>query len=183
MGEDLGVGLGNELVALGQQPLLELLVVFDHAVVDERDLARLIEMRVRVLVGRRAVGRPSGVTDAGGALGGLLREKSRQIVDAASLLAKLEPAVVQDAKARGIVAAVFQTTQTFEDDAGGGFRPNVADDATHRCSHFLKSHHGDSTGPCSGPSTALANHNGVDFDAFGFSADGLTINRNAVFVN
>ena len=147
VGEDFGVGLRDEFVAFGEQAFFELLMVFDDAVVDERDFAGLIEVRMRVLVGRQAVGRPAGVADAGRALGGLLAQERGQIVDAAGLLAKLELAVVQNAKPGGIVTAIFETAQAFEDDVGGGLRTDVADDATHRFSLFLKSRHGDSTGP------------------------------------
>src|SRR2546426_6503471 len=125
MGEDLGVGLRGERVALREEAFLKLLVVFDHAVMYERDLARLIEMRVRVFIGCGAVRGPTRVTDADAAGGGGFLEQRGQVVDAASLLAQLEAAVVEDANTRGIVAAVFKPTKTFKDDAGGGLGTDV----------------------------------------------------------
>ena len=62
--DDFGVRLGDELVALALQLLLQIEVVLDDAVVDDDDLAGAVAMRVRVLLGRPAVGRPARVADA-----------------------------------------------------------------------------------------------------------------------
>ena len=185
VGEDLGVSLRDEFVAFGEEPFFELLMVFDHAVVDERDFAGLVEMRVRVLVGRRAVSRPAGMADAGRARGGLLAQERSQIVDAASLLPKFELAVVQNAKPGRIVTAIFETAQAFEDDVGGRLCTDVADDATHRFSPFLE------VAPrrfhqtrVTGQSAAMANHDGVDFDAFVFVPPIATrLTQVLIFVN
>ena len=66
MREDFGVGLGVEVMALPLKPGAEGAVVFDDSVVDERDVAGLVEVRVGVDLGWRAVGGPAGVGDAGG---------------------------------------------------------------------------------------------------------------------
>ena len=61
--DDLGVGLGAELVAVPQQLRAQLLVVLDDAVVDDRDaVAR--DVRVGVALARHAVRRPARVRDA-----------------------------------------------------------------------------------------------------------------------
>ncbi len=59
---DLGVGLGDEAVALGRELLAQRLEVLDDAVVDDGEPARRVRMGVRL--GRLAVGRPAGVADA-----------------------------------------------------------------------------------------------------------------------
>jgi len=61
--DDLRVGVAVELVALRPEFSLELVVVIDDTVVDDRDVTRRIRMRMGVFVGRRPVGAPSGVTD------------------------------------------------------------------------------------------------------------------------
>ncbi len=38
---------------------------------------------------------------------------------------------MDDTEARGIIAAVFQPAEAFENDVLGGFLADVADDATH----------------------------------------------------
>lgn len=108
--DDLTVGLGGEMHALFLQILAQLHVVFDDAVVDERDLAVLADMRVRVGVIRLAVGRPAGMADAGhpmqrrAVIGHL-----DQILETALGLGELKPAFTCDADAGGVVAPVFQT--------------------------------------------------------------------------
>ena len=62
--DDLGVGLGDELVALPLELLLEIEVVLDDAVVNHDDLAGAVAVRMRVLLGRPAVRGPTRVADA-----------------------------------------------------------------------------------------------------------------------
>ena len=63
--DDLGVGLGAEAVAVGLKLLLELAVVLDDAVQDERQLILLAaRQRVGVLLADPAVRRPAGVAEA-----------------------------------------------------------------------------------------------------------------------
>ena len=52
------------VIALLRQPLLQRAEVLDHAVVDERQHAVAADVRMSVLVGRRAVRRPARVADA-----------------------------------------------------------------------------------------------------------------------
>src|SRR5207244_4946304 len=67
VGEDLGVGLGAEDVALGQQPLLQREIVLQDPVVDDDERARAVGVGVGVFLGGAAVGGPAGVPDADGA--------------------------------------------------------------------------------------------------------------------
>ena len=48
----------------GEQLALQLLVVLDDAVVDDREPTLAVEVRVRVGLGDAAVGRPAGVPEA-----------------------------------------------------------------------------------------------------------------------
>ena len=64
---DLGVGVAGELDAGGLEFGAQLGVVLDDPVVDDRDLARGVAVRVGVAVGRPAVGGPAGVAEAGAA--------------------------------------------------------------------------------------------------------------------
>ena len=65
--QHLGVGLGEKDVPAREQRLLDRVGVLDDAVVNQRDPARLVEVRMRVDRGRRAVRRPARVAHAGGA--------------------------------------------------------------------------------------------------------------------
>ena len=62
--DDLGVGLGDELVPFLLQLALQLEIVLDDAVVHDDDPSGAVAVRVRVLLGRTAVRRPAGVADA-----------------------------------------------------------------------------------------------------------------------
>jgi len=64
MREHFGVGVGFELVSSAEQPLLERVVIFDDAVVDDGDFAGGVKMRMAVGVGRNAVRGPACVRDA-----------------------------------------------------------------------------------------------------------------------
>jgi hypothetical protein len=60
--DDFGVGIGTKGDALGEQFLLQFLVIFDNAVVNQSQALRLV--RMGVFARRQTVGRPTGVTDA-----------------------------------------------------------------------------------------------------------------------
>ena len=64
VGDRLGVGLGGQRVAAGLEPVAQLAEVLDDAVVDDRDLAGAVAVRVGVEVVRPAVGRPARVGEA-----------------------------------------------------------------------------------------------------------------------
>ena len=65
VGDHLGVGLGGEHGAVVDQLLLERDVVLDDAVDDDVDAVGGVEVRVGVLLGDPAVGRPARVADPG----------------------------------------------------------------------------------------------------------------------
>ena len=75
--DHLGVGLGLEAVALGDQLVAQHLEILDDAVVHDRDAARLVG--VRVVAGRRAVRRPAGVADPDHAGQRLLLERPLEV--------------------------------------------------------------------------------------------------------
>ena len=65
MGEHFSVCFGSEVMrTVPQQRVFDLLVILDDAVVDEREFAALVKMRVSILIGRLAMRRPPGVADA-----------------------------------------------------------------------------------------------------------------------
>ena len=67
LGNDLGVGLGDEAEALVDKTLLDLLIVFNDSVVYDGNLLVTGIMRVCVDDGRLAMGRPAGMADAAAA--------------------------------------------------------------------------------------------------------------------
>ena len=136
VGDDLGVGLRHEPVALRLQLGAQLVVVLDDAVVDEADAAgrgqarRLAavgarvgrarrrcwprpvrEVRVGVVDDGRAVRRPARVGDAGAALEIVGRDVRRQLGDPRRAARPAQAAALVDGDAARVVAAVFEAAQ------------------------------------------------------------------------
>ena len=133
MRQHFGVGAGFEFVAGLEQFLLERVVIFDDAVVDDGDFAGLVEVRMGIFVGRRAVRGPARVADAEVAGDRFGFQQAREaLVDFALFLAHEQFAAVQHGHARAVVAAIFQPPQSFEQDGRGRFFPDVSNDAAHK---------------------------------------------------
>ena len=62
VGNDFGIRLRAERPSFAHEFVAQLKIVLDNAVVDDHHVAGAV--RVGVLLGRRPVGRPAGVTDA-----------------------------------------------------------------------------------------------------------------------
>ena len=105
-------------------------MVLDDAVVDHGD-ARGGLVRVGVGLGDRAVGGPAGVGDAGVAFGGGLGQQLIELGHLAHAAALLQGAVAQHGEAGGIIAAVFEAVQAFEQDGRHIALGHSADNAAH----------------------------------------------------
>ena len=117
VGDDFGIGFGDELVALFFQLALELDVIFHDAVMDDDDLAGAVAMRMRVFFGGTAVRGPARMADAVRALHGRLPDDLFEIVQFARGAADLHLAVVSDHGDAGrVIAAIFQPPQAVEDE-------------------------------------------------------------------
>jgi len=68
VGDELGIGLGRELVTFLDKLSLQRDVVFDNAVVNDDDFSSAVAMRVGIFFGRTAVRSPTSVADAVGAI-------------------------------------------------------------------------------------------------------------------
>ena len=122
----------RELDAVGFQAGAQLAVVFDDAVVHNRDAASHVGVRVGVAVVGRAVGCPPSVPDAGRPVDRAVAELLLEILDPPGLLGDLQRAVaVDDGDTRGVVAAVFEQPQAVEDDLQRVAGSDVADDSAH----------------------------------------------------
>src|SRR5690606_34416836 len=125
-----------ELMAFGFQTGAEGTVVFDDPGVDQCNVAGLVEMRMGVRFGRRAVGGPPGVGNAGGRPGetacgpigmSLVVERGHL----AGGLADDDGAVLEDGEASGVIAAVFEPPKAVDKYAGSRGFSDVSDDAAH----------------------------------------------------
>ena len=119
-------------MALGDELGLEGEVVFDDAVVDDDESAGAVAVGMCVLFGGAAVSGPASVADAEGAGDGAGGEDSFEIAEFAGGAAELEALwATCDGDAGGVVAAVFETAQAFDDDGDGRIRTDVANNSAH----------------------------------------------------
>jgi hypothetical protein len=76
MGQNFSIGVGAKIcVTILDQLFFERLIIFDDAVVNERDLAGGVEMRMGILVVDLSVRRPASVADSLRSSGRFLRNK------------------------------------------------------------------------------------------------------------
>jgi len=75
-----------------------------------------VEMRMGVLVGHAAVGRPAGVADANAAPRRIVPDQFRKIVNATDALADFDSAMGDRGDPGRVVSAVLETAQTVEKD-------------------------------------------------------------------
>src|ERR1700722_1728125 len=92
MGDDLGVGLGDELVTFGDEGALEGEIVFDDAVVDNGEGATAIAVGVGVFFCRAAVCGPARVADAEAAVDGGVVDYGFEVAEFAWGATELEAA-------------------------------------------------------------------------------------------
>ncbi len=109
----LGVGVALEHVALGAELRLELAEVLDDAVVDDRDLA--VHVRMRVALGGTPVRRPARMADAGVTLQRLLQQAAFEVAQLALGAAALEVTVLDGGDAGRIIAAILQPAQGVDE--------------------------------------------------------------------
>ncbi len=132
MRDDLGVSFSGELVAFLLQFFLQLEIVFDDSVMDDDDLAGAVAMRVGILLRGTAVGGPTRVADAVGAIQRGLGNDLFEIAKFARGAANCQFSVSgYDGDARGIVTAVLELTQTFNDDGDDFLRTDIANYSAH----------------------------------------------------
>ena len=134
--DDLGVGLGAEVHALGEELLLERVEVLDDPVVDQRQpVVGAPAVRVGVGVGGAAVGGPAGVADARGRRRQVLGlERLAQVGELAGPLLGDHPVSGDEGDTRRVIAAVLEPGQALHDDIQGlaiDARADVANDSTH----------------------------------------------------
>ncbi len=135
VGDDLGVGFGDELVALGDEGALEGEVVFDDAVVDDDEGAGAVAVGMGVLFGGAAVRGPAGVADAEGAVDGRFGDDVFEVAEFAGGAAQGEAfGATSYGDAGGVVAAVLEAAQAFNDDGDDRLRSDISDNSTHRTS-------------------------------------------------
>ena len=133
VGEHLGVGVRDQLHAVGDELGPQLVGVLEDAVVDDRDAALGVDVGVGVDVARRPVGGPARVGDADrpvdalGQAGGHVAHTTLGLVHA-------QRAVLDHGHAGRVIAAVLEPLQPLHQDRHAVAPADVSDDPAHACS-------------------------------------------------
>ncbi len=130
MSDNLRIRLGLKGVTLFLQLLFERLVVLDDPVMDEHASVR--SMRMRILLRRFAVGRPSGMADADKAVDGLFRQRLLQIRELTDAPADFDFFTLHHRHAGRVVASVFEFGQTGDQNWDRFLVADISDDTAHR---------------------------------------------------
>ena len=129
--DDLGVGVRSELVAGRLERGAQHGVVLDNAVVHEGQVIRG-QMRMRVALVRHPVGRPAGVGHARVTVQRALLEHLLKGFHPADGTSAHQPAVlIKHGDTGGVVTAIFETPQAFEQQGDNVALGDGADDAAH----------------------------------------------------
>ena len=132
VGDDFCVGFRDELVAFGEELILQLEIIFDDSVVHDDDFAGAIAVGVSVFFGGAAVRGPARVADAVKAVERSERMDSSRLRSLPGCAPNFQLSVVaHDGDARGVVAAIFQAPQAVEDQRHDSFRSDVANNSAH----------------------------------------------------
>src|ERR1039458_934784 len=136
--DDLGIGFGGEGVTQTLKIGAQHLVIFNDAVVHDRD-AVAGYVRVRVVDGGDPMGRPPGVRNPdvpgdGGRVQGVL-----QNLDLADGAQAGDPAAFDYGDTRGVIAAVFQAPQTLHEYRYRVALRNHTHDSTHNACSVTRS--------------------------------------------
>ena len=133
----LGIRLRAEPMTGSHEWLAELAVVGDDAVVDEREPARAVQVRVSVGLGHASMRGPAGVADADGA-GGQVR---RRVTDLAGTLGEDDLVTVADGHAPRIVAPIFELLESPQNEVRRILSvSDVPEDAAHGCPPARRPH-------------------------------------------
>ena len=140
VGDDLGVGLGAEGVALGLQLVPQRCVVLDDPVENDVDSVGAVTVGVSVLLGDPAVGGPARVGDSGrGRRGGdhnpalavVLGNRGAQVREVADRADAVDPPVIDHRDASRVIAAVLELLQPGDQEVTAWASAHVSDDAAH----------------------------------------------------
>jgi hypothetical protein len=132
MGDDLGVRFRAERVTVRLQRPLQLPVVLDDAVQDERQLPVLATgQRMGVLLGHTAMRRPAGVAETGRGLRPVPRGCGLQLREVADRADVVELVGFPEDDAGRVIAAVLEALEAVQEERLARPGPDVSDDSTH----------------------------------------------------
>src|SRR4029077_16826620 len=132
MRQHFSIGVGSELVtAFALQLFAQRRIIFDHAVMHQRDFSALVKMRMRIFVGHFSMSSPARVADAVLPRGRFLGHQFGKVRNPSGAFAGLDLFPVYDGNAGGIVAAIFEPPQTVQKYGRSFCAADISDNSTH----------------------------------------------------
>ena len=132
VGDRLRVGLRGQRVAARLEPVAQLAEVLDDPVVDDRDLARAVAVRMGIEVVRAPVGGPARVGQADRGVRRPVGDRRLEVDQLAGpLLDEHVAGVVDEGDPGRVVAAVLEALEPLDEDRARLARTGIADDAAH----------------------------------------------------
>ncbi len=114
MGDRLRVGFRRQRVTARLEAVAQLAEVLDDPVVDDRDVAGAVLVRVGVQIVRPAVSRPARMSQADRRVRRPVGDGRREIRQLAGLLLNLKvPGLIEEGDAARVLPAVLNPTQPF----------------------------------------------------------------------
>ncbi len=129
MGDDLGVGIGAELRAIVLELLAQLAEILDDSIVHHREAVG--GMRMRVALGRTAMGRPAGVADADRAVERLALEPAFEVAQLALGAAAGQVTALERGHACRVIAAIFEALERIDELHRHRLAAEYADNPAH----------------------------------------------------
>src|SRR4051812_20304951 len=115
LGQNFSIGLRKESMAAACQFLAKGGVVFDNAIVNKRQFARTIDVRMRIGITGQSMRGPARVADPERSLNRLFPKQLSETGDAADAFANLQAVVVKGAKAGRVISAILQPAQAIDE--------------------------------------------------------------------
>ena len=136
MDHHFGIGLAFEGAPARFQFTAQRFEILDNAIVHHRD--RAAGVRMGIVHRRRAMGGPAGMRDAGGPGSRLSHQLFRQILQLALGPAAIELAIMHGTDASGIITAIFQPLQPFDQPIGHIAASKNSNNAAHGSNAFVR---------------------------------------------
>ena len=111
--------------------MFEFKVIFDDAVVHNDYFPGAVAMRVGVFFSRASMGRPSGVADPILTVDWIRRDDLFETVEFSGAAPNLNIAVFNESNPRRIVATIFQSFETVDQNWNNRLGPEIANNAAH----------------------------------------------------
>ena len=128
---NFGIGLGGEFVAQLEQFVAQLFVIFNDAVMHDRQTV-IGNVRMRIALARHTVGGPACVRNANFARGRRFGECVLQHFDLADGPDSFQlVGAVEDREPSGVVATIFKAAQPFHQNRNDIALSNGADNSAH----------------------------------------------------